>query len=293
MTPAAGALEHRGLLHDSSDGVAAAALPTVRAALAAGDAVVLLVDRRTAHEIRAALEPDGNDLVVAAPTEAFRPDPTGFLHLLRTWVVPGRRTLVLGQYSALDVDPDDHAFVEDAIDLVLADLPLTVLCTCARDADPGADRLRRHHRLLQDGDAVVANPDHQPCPDRSPVRSALWGPAVLRADFRDLADLRDLRVRVAAVTADAGLAGETADAAVLAVHEAAVMACAMRGDTAADCTVEIRTVDRTMFTEVTAPGVSVPAPPDDDPLAVLRLLSRTASVEGADSEQRIRVLSTG
>lgn len=285
-----GGLEHRGVLHESADDLVAALLPDLRAALDAGDAVVLVVDRRTAREVREALGEDAAAVAFPVPADVFRAGPADALRRLRSWVAPGRRTLVVGHYPAVGTTVADHAVVEEGVDLVLADLPLTVLCTCPRDADPAAlARLRRHHGRLHDGGEVVDNPEHRSPADRSPVPAALWGPPVLRAGFRELADLRALRARVAGATAEAGLAGDAADAALLAVHEAAVLACAMREDSGAECTVEVRAGDGAMVTEVIAPGTG---PADADPLAVLRLFSRETAVDTVGADRRIRLLST-
>ena len=282
-----GTLEHRGLLHDPDD-LAAAVVPEVRAALDAGDAVVLLVDRRTAREVRDALGPAGGAVELGVPTEVFRRGASEGLRRLRARVGAGRRTLIVGQYGALTATPDDHTVIEEGIDLVLADLPLTVLCACARDADPGAVvRLRRHHRRV--AGAEPSPDDHVPATDRSPVPGGVWGAPALRATFGGLDELRDLRTRVADVTAAAGLDGECADAALLAVHEAAVLACSLRGDAPDDCVLEIHTAPGSMLTEIRAPGR---APIEGtDPLRILRLLSREATMAPGDPGRRIRVLS--
>ncbi len=284
-------LEHRGLLHDADD-LAAAVVPTVRAALDAGDAVTLIVDRRTAREVRAALGPRADAVTFAPPTEVSRPGPEDVLRRLRSWASPARRTLVVGQYPGLDTADAgaDRAVVEDGVDLVLADLPLTVLCACSRDAAPASvELLRRHHRHLDDGGDAVS-PTHRVAADRSPVPAALWGPPLLRADFRELSDLRELRGRVAGAAAEAGLAGDPADAALLAVHEAAVLACRLRREDAPDCTVEIRAGAGAMLTDVVAAGSG---PVDTGPLAVVRLFSRESSIDAVGPDHRIRVLSTG
>lgn len=219
--PPVTALEHLGVLYEDRDTLVASTGPRVAAALADGDDVFLAVDRRTARGFREWLGPAGDRVEYPSPADWPR-DP---VRDLRSIARSDRRTLVLGQYTASGNVGDEHARFETGINLVLGDLPMTLLCTCAHDAGPVLlDALHTcHPGLLVDGEAVTNSAFRAPAPD-SPVPATIWGPPTLRLDFSAPVDLRRVRERVVRVAEAAGMRGDTVDDAVQAVHEAAVIA---------------------------------------------------------------------
>lgn len=222
------ATTHLGLLHDGPDDLVARVLPALDRALHRGDAVSTVVDRRTARGLREALGHHAGALTFASP-HAGPPRAGTFLRRVHDMVTatPGRPAWVLAQYSAFATSDEELRTGEDGVNLVLGDLPLTLVCACARDAGPGPTATVHHtHPAWLEGAGCVDNPGFRPPEDRSPTPSEVWGGVHLaQLHFGATVDLHRVRTHAAALAAEVGLRGERARAAVLAVHEAAVLAC--------------------------------------------------------------------
>ena len=287
---------HLGLLHTDVDELVAAVLPTLRRALAEGAAVATVVERRTARMLGEAL---GDDAPVRhrAPADVLGRGPEGLAAEIRAQVraTGGAPVVLLLQYPASDAEPaaggsPGAATVvrESSVAHVLADLPATLVCACSTDGDPdvlGAAR-RGHPQLLVDGEHRD-NPRFRPPPDRSPAPASLWGTRALRMSFREVGQLRDVRDRVARVAVGLGLDTDETDAAVLAVHEAALLAADPEHGAAL---VEVRTSAGAMLTEVSGPAA--PGADGTDPaLRVVQLFAGTA-VHTDDRSHAVRVLTT-
>jgi hypothetical protein len=128
----------------------------------------------------------------------------------------------------------------------------------------------------------------------SPTPAALWGAVAGRVGVEGLGDLAELRRCVAEVAARAGLEGDAVRAAVLAVHEAAVLAVRRGEPDHAHLTLEVRArPGQAVFSELTGPyGIPTQAGPDDDPLAHLRPFCARAAVHDEPERRAVRVLST-
>lgn len=214
-------LEHVGIAYDDPESLVASIGPRVADAVAAGDDVYLSVDRRTARGFRDWLGRAGDAVTYPSPTSW----PQDIVRDMRTVTRPDRRTLVLGQYTSSGIDGTAMSQLEEGVNLVLGDLPLTLFCTCASGAASALSSSLRfgHPALWLDGQAVP-NPDYREPASWRPVGGALWGPPTLRLDFRAPMDLHRLREHVTRAAESAGLRGETLREAVLAAHEAAVLA---------------------------------------------------------------------
>ncbi|MEJ2890785.1 MEDS domain-containing protein [Actinomycetospora aeridis] len=253
-------LRHLGLLFDGPDDLVAGALPVLREALDGGDDVVVAADRATVRRLREGLGADAERIAFPVPAAVVRPAAPEFVHSVRDWVRPDRRTTVLGRYPAT-MPPRECRFGEDALNAVFGDLPLTLICCARRDLPPDLlEVVRRAHPRLATPVGDTGNPDYRAPATSSPTPAALWGEVAERVGVGGTADLAELRRCVADVAARAGLEGDAVRAAVLAVHEAAVLAV-RRGDPAhADLTVEVRArPGHTLFCEVAGPR-GVPAP---------------------------------
>lgn len=256
-------LVHRGLLYDSPPDLADAVGPAVRDALDDGQVVFAMVDDAVASALRAGLGPRADRIRFQARTSApSGRTPAVFLGMLRAWSGSDRRTLVVGHYSAITDDPGACAEMEDGINLLLRDRPVTVLCACSRAEDPARrETVRRSHPAWVSGRAEHPNTGFRAPEDRSPATPEVWGRLVLRTSFRGLADLARIRHQVIEVVSEMGIRGTDADAAVLAVHEAAALTCRAGHDTGApvepddeERTVEVRATGTSLFSEVRAPG---------------------------------------
>ncbi|MDL5159158.1 hypothetical protein [Actinomycetospora termitidis] len=215
MTTAGVGLVHAAVVGEDPEDVVRLCLPTVEAALEAGGEVEIVLDRRGTRAFREVL-PDAA-LRLPAPTDVV---PTTLAHRLGA-TMRATRGVVIGR-SCADAPDDDRDLAEAALTLLLADHPLSVFCVYA----PGqVDLARRSHPWVLTPDGPVPSPDHRPPNASSPVPAAVLGASVATVPVPDGAALADLRARFAAIVHEAGLAGERADAAVLAAHEAMLLAC--------------------------------------------------------------------
>ncbi len=287
-----GPFVHLGVLYADPEELVAAVLPQVDAALDDGAPVLTVVDRRTTAVLREALAERAPRVTFRAPAEVLRPGPERLVDELRAGGGGrGPRPLVIGQYQGFTT-AEDAAFWEAATTLMLADQRMTLLCACARGADPALVEIGRHaHRALLTARGLTANPAARSPTDRSPTPASMWGRRALRLTFRGPADLSRVRERVARAAGGAGLGAERTAAAVLAVHEAALLVCGGR-EVADECTLEIRESDRAVLTELTGPG---PAARHGDvaPLRYVELFSDAATLaERGGGGPAVRVLST-
>lgn len=283
--------EHLGVLYAGPEQLVGAILPTLDAALDDGRSVITVVDRRTTAVLREALDDRAPRVAFRAPSELLRPGPERLVAEVRTRTPrSGDGPVVVGQYQGFTTE-EDAAFWEAAATLVLDDQRLTLLCACARGADPAVVEVARqaHGTLLTTG-GRIPNPAARTPADRSPTPSSMWGRRVLRLTFRGPADLARVRERVARAAGTAGLGVDRTAAAVLAVHEAALFVCGGR-ESADECTLEMRESDRAVLTELTGPG---PTRHDRDPapLRYVELFSDAATLGERAGRPAVRVLST-
>lgn len=218
MTAAGPGLLHAAVVAEDPDDLVRLCLSTVDTALAAGAPVEVVLDRRGTRAFRD-VRPDA-PLRVRPPVDV---PAVGLAHRLAATTgaggVPGG--VVVGRACA-DASPADGTFAEDALTLLLADRALSVLCVYP----PGrVEEARRAHPWLLTPDGPVPSPDHRPPAATSPVPAALLGSSVDHVPVPDGSALAALRHRFGAAARDAGLDGERAEAAVLAVHEAMLLAC--------------------------------------------------------------------
>jgi hypothetical protein len=302
MSAPAVSLEHLGVLYDDLESLVACTGPRVADAVDQGDDVYLAVDRRTARGFRDWLGPASERVEFPSPREW----PRDLVRDLRSITRPGRRTLVLGQYTATGGVGEEHVHAEAGINLVLGDLPMTLLCTCAHDADPALVRALHagHPALLVDG-VPMPNPEFRQPASETLVPAALWGPTTLRLDFCAPVGLRRLREQVARAAAAAGLCEERVRDAVQATHEAAVVAAGgpeptvLGGAGSADdghderavpCVLEVRADVGAVYCEIVGPAADAVADADADALRIVRMFCDQALVHDDTDGRRVRVL---
>lgn len=307
-------LVHLGLIYDSSDDLVTSVVPHLRDAVQRDHAVFMIVDRGVAHGVRDALGDIADRITAPPPGTVFQPDAQSYVGRLHAWADPDHRTLVLGQYSAFGVGDCAWALAEDGVNLVLSDRALTMLCACSRSARAGLLATCRHsHPTLLTSGIQNVNPDFAPPADHCRVPDRMWGPCVLRTTFHDPGDLKRIRDQVAQVAQEAGLRGDAAKTAVLAVHEAALLASrpnrhrdtpahpddAHHHQTDPDCVLEVRVSARSMFSEVRAPRRApevggpgtVHARSAADPLRHVRWFCHDAARYDEADTRTIRVLT--
>ena len=273
---------HLGSLPRDADDLVAALLPEVVVARERGHRVLTVLDRPTGRRLQDALATvlgldDASDEVDAlVPSEVHAGGPEDLLSTVRASLGASGRALVLVQLpvgsDATVVDEREQAFDE-----VFAGAPVTLVCA----TPPGT------HGDLAD---VVCR-RHTHVVERTGRRAAPAGstdPVTLRAAVRGPGDLRGVRERVARMADGVGLDTDETAAAVLAVHEAALLATGADSSDRAGrgrggelphgtaCVIEVRAEGAGLVTEVTGPAAG-PEPS----LRVVRLFSADAEVRDA------------
>lgn len=284
---------HLGVPYDTPEALVESVGPWVADALSRGEDAYLSVDRRTARGFREWLGPASERAQYPSPVHW----PRDLVRDLRSIVRPGRRALVVGQYTSVAVPTEEPAHREDSANLVLSDLPLTVLCCCRTDADPAllATLHAGHASLLVNG-SVVPNVGYRAPVSSQPIGGALWGPPTLRLDFRAPEDLHRLREHVTRAAESLGLRGETVGEAVLATHEAAMLAAGgavPEPDADADpvpCVLEVRIGAGALYCEVVAPRPTDGSRTEADPLRIVRLFCDRALLHDDADVRMVQVL---
>lgn len=296
-TATRGGLEHLGHLYDTSEDLVAAVLPRVRATLAAGARVSAIVERRTRRALLEALGPGaGIEFTTAG---SLRDGSRGGLpgHVRHTASPVGG--LVLAQYSAFDVPDAELRAGEEQVNRLPTDLPVTLVCACARDSREArlATVRATHPGLLDAG----ANPDFRAPEDRLTLPRPGDVP-VLAVDVAGSGDLRGLRAEVGRVARTAGLHGDEVHRALLAVHEAAVVVGGAERPDRMACAVEVWAGDGSLAVEVRGPAPTsadggtadrLPRHPDrrPEPLDHVRLFCPTATIEDSGDARVIRLVT--
>ncbi len=291
--PGAGLL-HAAVLCDDPDELARRIEPHVRATLAGGGAVRIVLDRRGVRSFREVLGHDGGRVDFPSPASVAATPPSRRL----VGLVGEVRSLMLGRVLADDPGPDGE-LGEDTITLLLADEPATVLCVYdPADQDEHARALRTHPWLLTE-DGPRRNPGFRPPSPTCPVPAGLLGSSVATLPVPDGAALAALRERVAAVAHEAGVDPERAEAIVLTAHEAMLLASG--ADLHSDLlpgehVLDVRVTPATVVTECRATPPSGtprnPAAPGEDPrFAHLRRFCDRATVHADHDGRVVRVLT--
>lgn len=289
---------HLGAAPQDADDLVAAVLPELLAARERGDRVVTVLDRPTGRRLQESLGAvlgvdDASDQIDAlVPSEVHANGPEYLLGTVRGLLGPSVRALLLIQLPA----GSDAAAVDErerAFDEVFAAQPVTLVC-----ATPGGTCgdlvtvvCRRHTHLLERSGrrAAPARPSQtDPGIDGETDAETDAETRTLRAAVRGPGDLRGVRESVARMAGGVGLDTDETAAAVLAVHEAALLATGTAGSERAGrgpvgelpegtaCVVEVRAEGAGLVTEVTGPAAG-PEPS----LRVVRLFAADAEVRDA------------
>ena len=285
-------LVHAAVLCADPDELVRRTLPEIRPALVDGATVEAVLGRRCVRAFREALPDAAVDY----------PSPTGVSAADLVHRLTRRRPRVVVGTACADLavlDPGAAALTEDTVTLLLADEPVTVLCVYDPD-DPAAVALAaRTHPWLLTPAGRVANPDHRPPSPTSPVPAGVLGAPVATVPVPDGSALADLRRHVAAAASDAGLVGERAEAAVLAAHEAMLLACgaeleARVGDLPPGAhRLDVRVSRSAVVAEChgTPPDGLAGSPTDDPRFAHLRRFCDVATVFDEPGGRTVRVLT--
>ena len=212
-------LLHAAVLSREPDEVLSRCLPDLRRVATGGDEIELYADRRHGRVFREGMP----DATMHFPSPVGR-SALGLAHELAARTGLGA---VVGTACAEAVSsdgPDEAVHAENALTLLLADLPLSVFCIYdPTDADAVRVARATHPWLLTDEGRVV-NPDFRPPATSSPVPSTVVGPALLDLAVPDGSLLAGMRPQIAARARSEGLGEEQVDETVLAAHEALLVA---------------------------------------------------------------------
>ncbi|HLU99205.1 MAG TPA: anti-sigma factor RsbA family regulatory protein [Thermobifida alba] len=223
-------LVHEAAIYGDDDELLDVVVPFVAAGARAGEAVVVVLDRRGAARVRAATVEDPR--IAYLPQEDTYARPAATLRALRSHVdrrLAGGagRVRMVGAFPppAVAASWDAWCRYEAAVDRVFADDPVSLLCAYdARVAtgDVLADAEQLHHRIALPGGTRVV-PRRTTSPEgvvaRHPPRPA--DPLEAEPPAIELVDptVRTARARAQALARAAGAGERTADEVALAVSE--------------------------------------------------------------------------
>jgi anti-sigma regulatory factor (Ser/Thr protein kinase) len=233
-------LAHDAFVYAGDDEYTATLVPLVRAALAAGDAVVAAVPSHRAALLRAALGPLADDVSWVDAGDRYRRPVRTIAEYARTLqaLPPGTSAFVIGEVRFGTTEREWAAWTryESALNRALAHHPARVVCPYDARTLPGSvvdDACRTHPRVLdaaglRDSDAYVA-------PEA--LLTALARPATVPAGPPDvdlcLGDaVRDGRLAFAEAATAWGLTAAHAGEVAVAVSEVITNAVVHGGGTA-------------------------------------------------------------
>jgi anti-sigma regulatory factor (Ser/Thr protein kinase) len=206
-------------------------IPFLRAALEAGEPVVIACPEPLAGALAAALDDSRDVQVLAADPLAQRPpDALATIARLVDRDLPGdgRRLHLVTGPGRQGTDPSIWSQTEALLNHVLAERPIDHLCLLSPTAPVGvADTesvARATHPWLLTTDGVVANPGFRPPAELLREAQSAAVPDPLESTeptlvMVDLDDMRMLRRALTRVLADSALSPEAAQDFVLAIDE--------------------------------------------------------------------------
>lgn len=279
-------LDHRALLCDDLDDLGASVAPLVDTALGEGLPVTIYADAVSTRVLSSALGPAARHVTLASGPDAA-PVRIAVPKARDAPVDPA--AVALGPAAALR----HGRGAEDRINVMLADQQMTL--TCALAHGPESDPVHRHlvecHPHLLEGDTARPNPAFTR-PRRLSLLPAIgWdGRSLRRVPFRRDDELHVLRAAVASSLEDVAAAADDADAAVLAVHEAALAALTASTGSREPCLLDVWTTGRALVLDVSAPpGVR---PRWERQVGLLHRIAASTGVRLDAGERLVRVVVT-
>jgi hypothetical protein len=279
---------HAAVLCGDPDELARRTEDHLRTTLAAGGAVEIVLGRRGVRAFRDLLGADAERVAFPSPATVV---PSVLIHHLDEL----GRGVIVGRVCADDPGPDGD-LGEDAVTLLLAEHPLTVLCAYDPDDPVEHARALRHHPWLLDDEGLRRNPGYRPPSTSSPVPAGLLGSSVATLSVPDGAALAGLRRQVAEVAREAGMDPERAEAIVLAAHEAMLFASGadLRSDLLpGEHVLDVRVNPAAVVTECrgTPPSGTPLVPVEDTRFVHLRRFCDHATVHTDHEGRLVRVLT--
>ncbi len=223
---------HRAICYRTEDELVDTLVPLLSAAVEAGEAVFAVLDPSSRRAVRDRLGPAAGEVNFADPVEVYgysgQTTAATRAEQLRGLTAGGRRATVVGQHSASFDGPGGAYWceVDAALNVALADLPVTVLCpypiTVVSERIAMAVRWN-HAELLLDGDLQPNPALRAPADvlgDVPPPPAPRLGPAAEEVRF-DESGLRRVRAAAERHGGSVGLDVERVRSLVLAVSELA------------------------------------------------------------------------
>lgn len=213
--------QHEAVLHASPGDLAARLEPRITETVGNGGVVVAALDGEHADALRSVLGVAADDVEFVDPALAHGvPAFTVATRWART-VRRGKPALVVGQFlpGLPGCGPAHWARLDIALNVVLAGLPVTVLCAWSTSS-PDLARMRATHPCVDGRASLGYRPPRDALVDHPPPPPPDLGAPAARVRF-GADDLAGLRRRVAALAVTAGMDAERVPDVVLAVNEIA------------------------------------------------------------------------
>lgn len=220
------ALKHEGLLYQDMGDLLAETVSTALAALETGEPVLAVFDSGIEKALKSELGTAAREIVFQPAREVFGLPPQTVTTLIRRTIEDmtreGAGATVLAHHPDV-VDPRGKIFWEAALNTVLAEQPVVLVCACPLD-HPAAPISQVTHPLLRRGGTAVPNPSYRDpavlLAENPPTAPVPLGEPTDRRQVRDAAELSGLRVFSRQHALRAGLFPDSADSLILAVNEA-------------------------------------------------------------------------
>jgi anti-sigma regulatory factor (Ser/Thr protein kinase) len=220
-------LEHQALVYGDVPELVDTAGPVLRASVTSGEHVAAIVDETVESGLRNRLGRAAEHIEFISPREVFSLPVQTMVATRRRdaqALTQHRRVTMLGQHQPWLLT-SELAWWDAAFNLVLAELPITLLCACPAEAAAASRIVRHTHPWLCTGGEVVSNPQYRDpfavLAEYPPGAPPALGPCDVSLSFRSNDELAELRRHVRRYGQAAGLGQDRIADLVVAVSELA------------------------------------------------------------------------
>jgi anti-sigma regulatory factor (Ser/Thr protein kinase) len=229
LGPTSDPLAHQAIIYRTVGELIGAAAPVLHAGVRAGERVVAIVDTSVADGLRDWLGPAAAAVEFTSPDEAMSLPAQNMVAATRRQVqaligAGASAVTMVGQHQPW-MPNSDLAWWDAAFNVVLAELPVTLVCACPAAAQQASRVIRQTHPWVRTDRGVAPNPAYRDAAsvlaDHPPGAPPALGPCNVSLSFSSNEDLVELREHTSRHGRATGLpAGRVGDL-VLAVTELA------------------------------------------------------------------------
>jgi anti-sigma regulatory factor (Ser/Thr protein kinase) len=229
LGPTSDPLAHQAIIYRTVGELICAAGPVLRAGVRAGERVVAIVETSVADGLRDWLGPGAGAVEFTSPDEAFSLPAQSMVAATRRQVEQligsgASAVTMLGQHQPW-MPSSDLAWWDAAFNVVLAELPVTLVCACPAAAPQASRVIRQTHPWVRTDSGVTPNPRYRDpasvLADHPPGAPPALGACTVSLSFSSNEDLAELRERTSRHGRATGLPEGRVGDLVVAVTELA------------------------------------------------------------------------